>query len=161
MNTAIRKMKLEDTKQVQSVARLTWKFTYKDIIPLAGQEKFLDSAYSDDSMKRRLEHSIIFVAEHNNEIIGFANYSNAKKSGEVELGAIYVDPRYQNRGTGTLLLNQGLNHIKGLRKLYLNVQKENKIGKNFYLKKGFNIVEEFNSERDQYTSTMLRMALTK
>lgn len=75
MNITIRKMHYEDTKQVQSIAKTTWNATYEGIIPLEVQNNFLKLNYSDDSMKQRIERSIVYVAEVEGKVVGFANYS--------------------------------------------------------------------------------------
>lgn len=53
----IRKAQIGEMSQVQNIAKISWSATYKGIIPLEVQEKFLKSAYSDDMKKRRLEQS--------------------------------------------------------------------------------------------------------
>lgn len=81
-------MHYEDTKQVQSIAKTTWNATYEGIIPLEVQINFLKLNYSDESMKLRIERSIVYVAEVEGEIVGFANYSPVRDGGKVELAAI-------------------------------------------------------------------------
>ncbi|SOC43691.1 hypothetical protein [Ureibacillus acetophenoni] len=61
MNITIRKMHYQDTKQVQNIAKTTWNATYEGIIPLEVQNKFLSLNYNDESMKQRIERSIVYV----------------------------------------------------------------------------------------------------
>lgn len=79
MSITIRKMQYADTKQVQSIAKTTWNATYEGIIPLEVQNNFLNSAYNDEGMKQRLERSILYVAEVNGKVVGFANYSPVRR----------------------------------------------------------------------------------
>ncbi len=48
-----------------------------------------------------------FVAEVENNIVGFANFSSVREDGKVELWAIYVHPEQQGRGIGSALLQKG------------------------------------------------------
>ena len=157
MNITIRKMQYEDTKQVQNIAKTTWNATYEGIIPLEVQNNFLNSAYNDESMKQRLERSILYVAEVDGKVVGFANYSPVRDGGNVELAAIYLNPKFQGKGIGTALLQQAINELEGTKEIYINVEKENKIGMTFYKAKGFEIVKEFDDEFDGHILKTVRM----
>src|SRR5699024_10955033 len=104
MDFIIRKMKKEDTKQVQDVAKKCWEATYDQIIPRNIQESFLKAAYSDEMVERRRQESFIFVAEMENDVVGFANFTPVNDEGQSKLGAIYIHPNSQNKGIGTALL---------------------------------------------------------
>ncbi len=159
MNITIRKMYYDDIKQVQDVAKTTWNATYEGIIPLDVQNNFLKSAYNDEKMKQRLERAFLFVAEVDNRVVGFANFSPVREDGKVELGAIYLYPEYQGKGIGSALLQQGIKDLYGVKELYINVEKDNKIGKTFYEAKGFEIVKEFDEEFDGHILKTVRMVL--
>lgn len=155
----IRKMVKQDTKKVQDVARKSWSATYEGIIPFEIQENFLESAYNDEMIEKRLSSSFLFVAEVENNIVGFANFSPVKNKGEAELGAIYLYPEHQGKGIGTALLYEGIKNLDGVREIYINVEKENKIGKTFYEVKGFKTFEEFDDDFDGHTLRTVRMVL--
>ncbi|MFC0561541.1 GNAT family N-acetyltransferase [Halalkalibacter alkalisediminis] len=141
-------MRHEDTEQVQDVAKTSWNATYEGIIPLEVQENFLKLAYNDEKMKQRLERSFIFVAEFNGRVIGFANFSPVRDNGKVKLAAIYLYPEYQEKGIGSALLRQGIKDLDGIKEIYINVEKDNKIGKAFYDAKSFKVVKEFDDDFD-------------
>ena len=157
MNTTIRKMHYEDSKQVQIIAKTSWHATYEGIIPLEVQNNFLKLNYSDESMKRRIEHSIVYVAEVEGEVVGFANYSKVRDGGKVELAAIYLHPEFQGRGIGTALIQQAVKELDGIKEIYINVEKGNKIGMNFYEAKGFEIVKESEEEFNGHILKQVRM----
>ena len=90
----------------------------KGLSLLRSRENFLNLAYSDERMEKRLNGSLFLVAEVNNSIVGFANYSLVKNVGEVELGAIYIYPEHQGMGIGTALLQEGIKILEGVRDLY-------------------------------------------
>ncbi|WLR55567.1 GNAT family N-acetyltransferase [Mesobacillus subterraneus] len=157
MNITIRKMQYEDTKQVQNIAKTTWNATYKGIIPLEVQNNFVKSNYSDESMKQRIERSIVYVAEVEGKVIGFANYSKVRDGGKVELAAIYIYPEFQGKGIGNALIQQAVKELIGIKEIYINVEKDNKIGMNFYEAKGFEIVKESDSEFNGHILKQVRM----
>ena len=157
MNYIIRKMQKEDIPQVQQVAKITWNTTYIDIMPQEIQHKFLASAYSDEMMVRRLNVTNVYVAEVNDKVVGFANFSQVKNEGEVELAAIYLDPAYHGKGIGTALLKTGINDEPSVRYVFINVEKENLIGRKFYEARGFNLVEEIEDDLYGHLTNMLRM----
>ncbi|MEN2467331.1 GNAT family N-acetyltransferase [Ornithinibacillus sp. FSL M8-0202] len=159
MAYVIRKMQPEDIKQVQDVAKTTWNTTYEGIIPSEVQENFLKSAYNDERMKQRLEHSTLFVAEVEGRVVGFANFSPVREDGKVELGAIYLYPEQQGKGLGSALLQKGMKELDGVNEIYINVEKDNKIGKTFYEAKGFKIVKEFDDDFDGHILKTVRMVL--
>ena len=154
-----RKMQKEDIRQVQAVAKTTWNATYAGIIPDDIQEKFLSAAYSDERMEYRIHHSLLFVAEAEGKIVGFANYSPVNENGEAELGAIYIYPEYQGVGIGTALLNEGIEPLPELKKLYIHVERDNEIGKKFYQAKGFQNVREFDDTFAGHTLETIQMVL--
>ncbi|WP_249870658.1 GNAT family N-acetyltransferase [Oceanobacillus saliphilus] len=158
MDFRIRKMKKKDIAEVQHVAETSWHSTYEGIIPVEIQDKFLNSAYSNVNMKRRLKQSNIYVSEVAGKIVGFANYSPVSQNGVVELGAIYLYPDYQGQGIGTAFLKEGIEHL-GATEIHLNVEKNNLIGKTFYHAKGFEIESEFDDNFDGHILKTVRMVL--
>lgn len=159
MSYVIRKMLKVDTAKVQDVAQKSWNATYEGIIPHEVQANFLKAAYSDEMMEHRIKNSLLLVAEVENNIVGFANYSPVNNKGEVELGAIYIYPEYQGMGMGTGLLQAGVKALDGVKKIFIDVERENGIGKIFYEAKGFTVVEEFDDDFDGHILKTLRMVL--
>lgn len=155
----IKKMNEEDISAVQKVAKVCWHDTYEGIIPNEIQDAFLEQAYSNDMMKRRLERSHLFIAEAEGEIAGFANFSPIKHGNEAELGAIYILPQYQGIGIGTALLQEGIGYLEGVKKLYVCVEAENEKGKAFYNAKGFAALERFEEDFEGSILQMMRMVL--
>jgi len=156
----IRKMKKEDTKQVQDVAKKCWKSTYNQIIPRNIQESFLKAAYSDEMVERRRQESFIFVAEMENDVVGFANFTPVNDEGQSKLGAIYIHPNSQNKGIGTALLQKGIEQLVGVREIYIDVEKDNNIGKTFYNTKGFKTIKEYNDNFEGHILKTVQMCLT-
>jgi len=158
MQFTIRKMVHEDITQVQNVAKITWHATYEGIIPSEVQEKFLKAAYNEGTIQQRLERTTLFVAEVEGRVVGFANFSPVS-DGKVELGAIYLYPEHQGKGIGSALLQKGIQDLEGVTEIYINVEKENEIGKTFYEAKGFEVVSEFDDDFDGHLLKTIRMVL--
>lgn len=159
MNCTIRRMLIEDTKQVQDVAKKSWNATYEGIIPNSIQENFLKGAYNDEMIQKRLSHSLLLVAEAEDKIAGFANFSPVNEQGQTELSAIYLYPEYQGHGIGSALLDKGITMLENLKEVHLDVEKDNTIGTNFYKAKGFKVVDEYDDNFDGHILKTVRMVL--
>lgn len=110
-------------------------------------------------MERRLKHSLILVAEADNTITGFANFTQVNEQGQVELSAIYLYPEYQGEGIGSALLNAGIEKLDNVKEIHRDVEKENRIGKTFYEAKGFKAVKEYDDDFDGNILKTVRMLL--
>ncbi|MBH5316458.1 GNAT family N-acetyltransferase [Paenibacillus sp. GSMTC-2017] len=159
MEFSIRTMQLSDIQHVQHVAKTSWNATYDGLIPVESQEKFLKSVYNDEMMLRRLDRSMLYVAELKGKIVGFANFSFVKEDGKVELVAIYIDPEHQGNGIGSVLLKEGISLSQGAKEVFLNVKKDNLIGRQFYDAKKFEVIEEFDDDFDGHILKTVRMVL--
>ncbi|GGM18491.1 N-acetyltransferase [Paraliobacillus quinghaiensis] len=159
MNVIIREMVKEDIKEVQDVAKASWNATYEGIISREIQERFLNAAYNNEMMEKRLEATILLVAEIENDIVGFANFSSIVREGKAELSAIYLKSEHQSKGIGTALLQEGVKKLENVREIYVDVEKENEAGKTFYDAKGFKTVEEFDDNFDGQILKTVRMVL--
>src|SRR5690625_3746695 len=155
----IRQMKKKDIQQVQQVAKTSWHSTYEGIIPREIQDRFLKVAYGDEMMNRRLKQSMMLVAEMDKKVVGFANYSFVNEVGMSELTAIYLYPTYQGQGIGTALLEEGIRRLHSVQEIHINVEKNNRIGINFYKAKGLQVVSEFDDEFDGHMLKTVRMIL--
>src|SRR4029453_18944735 len=79
-----------------------------------------------------------FVAESSGDVIGFAQF--VRRSAEsAELTRIYVLPDRQRSGIGMRLLEAGLTEFAadGLKRLTVEVERDNGHGRRFYERAGF------------------------
>lgn len=159
MNVTIRSMKNEDIQSVQHVAKTSWNTTYEGIIPAEIQRNFINTAYSNEMLTKRLINTVFLVAEIDGEIIGFINFTHLKSDTKVELGAIYLYKDYQGKGIGTSLLNEGITFFPNLKKVYVNVEKDNEVGLAFYKAKGFIIETEYDDLFDGHILKTIRLTL--
>ena len=139
----VREMGVGDLDAVEEVARITWGETYRCIIPEDEQARFAGRAYSEESLKYRMETGVFLVAVLGGEVVGFADFDpDPGKPGEVELAAIYVLPKMQGRGVGTRLLEAGIGRFDSAGSLTLRVARDNFGGRRFYEARGFRSVGE-------------------
>lgn len=151
-------MNKDDISFVQKIAQTSWYVTYEGIIPKQIQDRFLQAAYNEDRLLVRLQKSPFLIAQMGETIVGFANFSNVNE-GQAELLAIYLDPAYQHMGIGSALLENGIQKLQGAVSLTVCVEKDNTIGRQFYMAKGFQQVEEFDDLFDGHMLKTLRLAL--
>src|SRR5699024_7380995 len=100
----------------------------------------------------------LYVAESDQEIIGFANYSPVLDSGKVDLHAIYLYKEFQGKGIGTAFINIGKKEL-GAEEIILNVEKQNLQALYFYQAKGFKEIAVFDEDFDGHILHTIRMSL--
>jgi ribosomal protein S18 acetylase RimI-like enzyme len=149
----IRRADVADLSKVEAVARATWRVAYAGIIPDEVQRRLLESWYSRDSLSRALAApaSSFFVAESSGDVIGFAQF--VRRSAEsVELTRIYVLPDQQRSGIGMRLLDAGLAVFttEGLKRLTVEVERDNAKARRFYERAGFAEPRELTRDVEGY-----------
>lgn len=159
MNYKIRNMIEDDIPKIQHIAKLSWHDTYAEIIPFHIQDNFLEMAYSSSMLEKRLALTKMYVAEFEGQVVGFANFSK-DENGIVELTAIYLLSDYRNLRIGSALIKHGISRMEGIKFIDVVVEKENKVGYNFYKKFGFVVQDEFEDDFDGHILQSVRMRLT-
>lgn len=158
LDLTIRKMKKKDIPIIQEIAKISWNSTYTGIIPLQIQESFLKQAYSVKLLKKQRRTSNFYVALINREIIGFANYSQVHSDNSVHMHALYLHPEYQGKGVGSALLEVGSGQLAA-DKISLHVERQNVKAIQFYKRKGFYKISEFEDELEGHTLHKIQMIL--
>ncbi|GKW46214.1 GNAT family N-acetyltransferase [Planococcus sp. NCCP-2050] len=146
----IRAGTIDDIASVQEIAHVSWVDTYEGIIPPTVQKQFLDKSYSTPMMEMRLERTIVLLAFHGSEPVGFANFTRVDEDGDAELIALYLKPEFQRNGYGKQLLSSGLSQLKDGSQLFVYVECKNEKGRKFYERNGFELVEEFEEVFEGY-----------
>jgi ribosomal protein S18 acetylase RimI-like enzyme len=111
------------------------------VIPLAQDERFLNLFH----------HSVLYVAELDQQVVGYAGYQGSLVS------FLFVDPQYYQRGIAMKLLKKVISQIGAT--AWLNVAKNNLPARELYQKFGFKIAEEFVGQYNGHDVTVLRLAL--
>ncbi|QUW23747.1 GNAT family N-acetyltransferase [Sporosarcina sp. Marseille-Q4063] len=139
----IRPMTSKDIDHVQQIARVTWRKTYCGIIPEELQTIFLERAYSDMMLMMRMEKTAMLIAESEGVPIGFANITKVDEDGDAELTAMYILPAHQHSGYGKKLFHNALSTLKSASQVFVYVEEKNEIGRAFYEKQGFKLLDVF------------------
>ncbi len=101
----------------------------------------LNMGWSFDQISNQLHKGVnlSFGAFHNDSLISFiiGDLLDIEKIAEYEILLIYVCKRYRKKGIGKNLLNKISENKKYLKKIYLEVSKNNYEGISFYKKMNF------------------------
>lgn len=144
---------LESRAKVRGVIRahgLSWREAYAGLLP----ERVLQAQTVDPTDEEveqwfdRLQDSpdgVLIAVDEDDTVRGFADFrwgsSVTKpfaKTDDAELKSIYVEPDYWGQGTGTDLLERGLETLPdGIERLRLEVLAGNDVGRRFYEGRGF------------------------
>jgi N-acetylglutamate synthase-like GNAT family acetyltransferase len=157
MNTiVVRPMRLIDAEGIAGVHVLSWKDTYKGLIP----DEMLDNLNIPDRTNRWKETIVNteqkwkgLVAEEKGKVIGWATYGKPREENIPErmgeLWAIYVHPESLKKGAGSLLMEECLNGLKkmGYKSAYLWVLTTNIKSREWYEKKGWKKTEEIKLDK--------------
>lgn len=147
----IRPMTTEDISYIQQIAHITWNDTYAGVIPENIQTAFINSTYSDAMMLKRMEKTHMLVAEcEKGTPIGFLNFTKEDEDGDSELTAMYILPAYQHTGYGKKLFDFTLDMLGNAKQLFVYVDSRNTVGRAFYEKQGFELLEVFKEYFEGY-----------
>ncbi|WP_414055491.1 GNAT family N-acetyltransferase [Macrococcus equi] len=154
----IRKATNEDVPKIKKIASMAWYDTYAKLMEAGTIAKFLEAAYNDERLERRIGDSLFLVAENEDEVIGFANFINGT---ELFLSAIYVNPAFQRKHVGADLLKAGLEYFDEYKELFVEVASNNQLARAFYDKTGFELVREYEEELfgEKVTTGLLKKVL--
>ena len=122
-----------------------------DEITRLEREVFKDNAFSRNFFLKYVKNYIFFLKLEkgifNKKILGFIIVIKDDDE-RVNIINYLIDSKYQNKGFGTLLLEDTLKKILGLKKfkkIILNVRTTNTIALKIYKKFNFKIVKEINN----------------
>lgn len=141
------KIRIACPNDIESIAEIKvsgWQSAYKGII----DDVYLVSMSVDEQIKVINNYSLdtIFVAEKDNEILGFCRFYDydkpvyEDKEIDCEIREIYVKLDIKRQGIGSKLFAHTVNYFRqrGKKKLYLGVFKDNHNARKFYEKMGGN-----------------------
>ncbi|MFJ9151914.1 GNAT family N-acetyltransferase [Streptomyces sp. NPDC102270] len=142
----IRPMTLADCDRVAEIRVRGWQSAYQGLIP----QSYLDAmSVAQDAERHRSrfgkgDGSVVnLVAERDGEVLGWSCHGPYRDgevcTPDVELYAVYVEPRHYGAGIGHALLLESLRHrtAVGHDRMFLWVLKENTRARRFYERAGF------------------------
>jgi len=133
----IRHAEPEDSEQIHDVALKSWKDTYIQILSEEAIEEVVEAWYDIDKLEEQVEDPIFYVAEEDENLIGFVHAS--VEDSKATLHRIYLKPKYQGQGVGSKLYQKVEKDVRDKKadKIELEVLAENQKGVRFYQKQGF------------------------
>jgi GNAT superfamily N-acetyltransferase len=146
----VRPATTDDIEAIQSVAEAGWTAAYDAFLESetiqTAMEEWYDSALTHES----INHDDIgyFVAEREGPVVGFASVTTADEPAVASLGALYVAPEHWRSGIGSGLLDraEAWAQKRGATRLHLGVIAENDIGVSFYRTRGYEQIDELETD---------------
>jgi GNAT superfamily N-acetyltransferase len=165
----IRPAEFGDIGSIASLALESWKHTYGSIYPEDAINQFVTRAYSVENLTdsidrdRKRTHRLFNVAvDSNGEVVAFSHVvPHLNSDTSFELVRIYALPRTQGTGVGTALLNHLLQTVPSLSELTAWVEGENTIGRRFYERHGFQVVDVKEDDFFGYKTHLLKYTLQR
>lgn len=148
-----------------AVAKCTWHSTYEQIIPKHVRNLALAQWYKESDIAERASrgNATFLVATTNcDEVIGYVQAGHRQEDGDAELFAIYVLPTHQGSGVGTAMLQNAVECLgkkRSISRLYVQVERDNHLGRAFYNKRGFQTVREYSLHLFEHHLPMVEMLL--
>lgn len=144
----IRQAEHADIPELSALAIATYSDAFGYSFSASDLAAHLDKQLSPVAFSRILEEDIVLVAEEDSHIVGFVQFGTASIFADVvscndeELRRLYVRSNFQNRGTGTLLMEAALEHprLKNAKCIFLDVWEHNHGAQRFYKRYGFEVI---------------------
>lgn len=142
----IRPAREEDAAALSRLAADLFALTYRGQIPEATLQPYLESSFAPEIQRAELADAAVvtFVACHGEHLVGYAQVwcggpPPQGATAELELRRIYLDPAWQGRGMGRMLLGRvaQLARAKGASGVWLAVWERNESAIAFYRRSGF------------------------
>ncbi|WP_435362113.1 GNAT family N-acetyltransferase [Haloarchaeobius sp. DFWS5] len=134
-----------DTAEILAVQERGWNAAYGDFLEQQTIERAMVAWGDPETTKIAVarDEGAYFVAELDDEIVGYLSGTKADEDGVSILDAIYVDPDHWGDGVGTALLEAFESTCVewGRPVLEFHVLAENDVGRSFYRKHGYNVTE--------------------
>lgn len=150
----IQKASKDDISSIISIAKITWNATYKTIISQEQIDYMLHLFYSEKTIMEQMQNPAnhFWGFKEEGKLSGYAHCVEDNNDKQlIKLSKLYVLPETQRQGIGKSLMSYLENECKALDKnvITLNVNRHNP-AKDFYLKLGYEIVEEVDIPLDKF-----------
>jgi ribosomal protein S18 acetylase RimI-like enzyme len=154
----VRPASVEDISAIRAVADQTWRKAYGEIFDTDFIDAFLADAYSAANLQRAIEHapSCFFVAQvaidARPAVVGYVHAAPLPDGGDAQLFRIYLLPDHWGKGIGSRLLEtvETCLRARDMAAYYCFVHKQNAVGIDFYLRKGFEHTPEDDRDDEWY-----------
>lgn len=156
----IRKMIVDDIRDVQQIALTSWQHTFSGHLPAEVIEEFIERTYSDLMLKKQLEKTMVLLAiDGTQKTVGYLSYTPIDVDGESELTALHMLPAYLDKGYEKALLTEALDTLKEAVNVDVYVDQQDMALQSFYATHGFRLVESFSELFEGIPVTTLHYSL--
>jgi diamine N-acetyltransferase len=170
-NLKIKKITLNDLKQLQNIARQTFYETFIVVNTKENVNKYLDASFSEAKLTAELNdmNSEFYFAAINDNIIGYLklnfgpSQTELKDDKAMEIERIYVIREFHGKKAGQLLFDKAVEiaHQKNVEYIWLGVWEKNLRAITFYRKNGFFVFDKhtFKLGDERQTDLMMKIEL--
>lgn len=143
----IRKMTIDDIKDVQQIALISWQYTLGQYIPENVLADYIERTYSDLMLQKQIEKTTVLLAIDPQElIVGYLSYTPIDVDGESEITEIHMLPSHLNSGYEELLLATAVQSLSEAQNVDAFVDTRSVSQQAFYVENGFVEVDSFEEE---------------
>lgn len=140
----IRKMTVDDIKDVQQIALTSWRYMFAEYIPEEVLVDFIDRTYSDLMLKKQIEKTTVLLAiDPQGLTVGYISYTPIDIDGESEVTALHMLPSHLESGYEELLLADALQSLSEAQNVDVYLDERSHDLQAFYVNQGFVLVESF------------------
>lgn len=141
----------EDTDAICTVATATWHAAYDEVLGPETVEERTDEWYDPSVVRGYFDEPAISVFVAGDPVVGYAFCRHDEADDRLHLTAIYVHPDRWGEGIGSALLERVEAEARdlGVGTVDLVVLAENRIGRSFYEKHGYERVGEREDAIDE------------
>ncbi|MFL0249517.1 GNAT family N-acetyltransferase [Clostridium neuense] len=146
-----------EADEIKKLLNLVWLDTYREFFSQKTVDYIINQSQTVSKFKAEIQDKkILFLVAKDSEskVVGLATAQEEEDG--IFLKRLYIHPDCQRNGIGIKLLSGVIESFKKASRIYLEVEKDNIKGSNFYNKCGFKAVRENNYDLngDKF-STML------
>jgi ribosomal protein S18 acetylase RimI-like enzyme len=144
---SIRAARAADAPRLRELGAIGWETTYAGFVRTENRRAYLTGPFWSLERLREVIESAdcsALVAEIEGSVAGFLTLE-PHPSGDIELTRFYVDPNERGRGVGGALWQAALADLRASASgtgILVNVFGDNRDGRRFYERLGFNLIEE-------------------
>jgi ribosomal protein S18 acetylase RimI-like enzyme len=161
-----------DEHDAEALARLateTFTETYRGTMLDSDLEDHVARHLSRTAFDDLLRHDAFLVAEHDGELVGFAQFGEGhvaddkRDRGDQALRRLYVRSRFHGAGVGAALMEAALEcaAMKAAPRIWLDVWEHNHRARRFYESYGFEVAGKFRMEFDSGPADSLDLVMVR
>ncbi|MBI4080765.1 MAG: GNAT family N-acetyltransferase [Candidatus Levybacteria bacterium] len=139
----VHKAKEEEIAKIKDLLYFTWVDTYRNIYSQQTIDKVTSVWHSHEALRNQILDPNTYFAvakDENDEIMGMVT-AYKRDNEEILISKLYVYPAHQRKGIGKRLFDEALQAFGNVKKVRLEVEKDNPKGVSFYKKHGFEMKE--------------------